>query len=93
VPPSTLLGCFERFLQSHSRRSQQIGRRIFDPILREQVMETLLRSQLQCAIGAAGYVLFEFMAGIVGQLAINMQHNILSNPFTLHNFTFSGLGS
>jgi hypothetical protein len=34
-------------------------------------------------------VLLEFMTGIVCQLAVNVKHDILSNPFTLHSSPLS----
>jgi len=48
-------------------------------------VEVLLRLQFGRAIGAARYVLLEFMAGVIGQFAINLKPNIFSNPFTLHS--------
>ena len=49
-------------------------------------MKILLCLQFGRAIGAAGYMLLQFIAGIVGQLAVNVKHDILFDPFTLHKF-------
>ena len=45
---------------------------------------SLLCFQFGRAVGAALHVLLQFMAGVVGQLAINMQRDIFSYPFALH---------
>ena len=84
---AALLGRLQRFLQAHARRRHQIRRRLCRAILREQRVKLLLGLQFGCAVGAAGHVLLQFMAGIIGQLAINLEHDIFSNPFTLHKFT------
>ncbi len=81
---AALLRRLQPFLQPHARRRQQIRRRILGAILREQRVKILLSLQFDRAVGAAGYVLLQFVAGVIGQLAINVKHHILSNPFTLH---------
>jgi len=53
-------------------------------ILSEQRVKLLLRFQFGCAVAAAGHVLLQFVAGVVRQLAVNLEHDIFSNPFTLH---------
>ena len=55
-------------------------------------MKLLLSLQFGGAVGAAGDVLLQFMAGVIGQLAINLKHDIFSNPFTLHSCTFDCRG-
>ena len=45
------------------------------------------RLQLRRAGGAARQVLLQFVTGVVGQLVIDMQQNILLDPFALHSFT------
>jgi hypothetical protein len=59
-------------------------------------MKILLRLQFGCAIGAARHVLLEFVAGVIEQLAVNVKHDILLDPFTLHKLPpvhFSGRAS
>src|SRR5579864_9451320 len=47
-------------------------------------MKRLLRLELGCAVGAARHMLLQLVAGIVCQLAVNVEHDILSYPFALH---------
>ena len=54
-------------------------------ILRQQRVKLLLRLQFSRAVRAAGHMLLQFMAGIIRQFAINLKHDIFSNPFTFHN--------
>src|SRR6476660_1787190 len=51
-------------------------------------MKILLCLQFGRAIRAAGYVLLQFIACVVRQLAVNVKHDILFDPFTLHSSTF-----
>ena len=51
-------------------------------------MEVLLGLQFERAVRATSDVLLKFMPRIIGQFAINVKHDIFSNPFTLHSFTF-----
>ena len=87
APDAALFGGLQRFLQAHARGRHQVRRRIFGPILRQQRMKILLGLQFRCAVGAARHVLLQFMTGVIRQLAINLKHDILSNPFTFHNCT------
>jgi hypothetical protein len=48
-------------------------------------VELLLRLQFGSAVGAARHMLFQLMTRIIGQLAINMQRDIFSNPFAFHS--------
>ncbi len=85
-----LLSRLQPLLQAHARGRDQIGRGIRRAILRQQRVKLLLRLQFGCAIGAAGHMLLQFMAGVIGQFAINLKHDIFSNPFTFHRCTFIG---
>src|SRR5271169_3426912 len=48
-------------------------------------MELLLRFQFGSAVAAASHMLLQFMTGVIGQLAINMQRDVLSYPFAFHS--------
>ncbi len=88
APDAALLGRLQRFLQSHARSRNQVGRGIARAILRQQRVKLLLRLQFGCAVSAAGHVLLQFVTGVIRQLAINLKHDILSHPFTFHRSTF-----
>src|SRR5260370_18702714 len=90
MPEAVLLSGFQSFLQTNAGSRQEVGGRGRCGFLRKQRVKIVLRLQFRCAVGTAGYMLFEFMTGVICQLPIHMQRDIFSNPFALHNRTPSG---
>ena len=83
-PKSALLRGFQSFLQAHARGRQQVRRWLLNRELRKRIVKCLGRAQLFRTFGAARQMLLEFVAGIVGQLVIEIQRNVLFDPFALH---------
>src|SRR5262249_12950109 len=87
LPESALLRGLERFLQPHSRSSQQIRARLEYLALGDGCVEGACGLQFGGAFRAAPQVLLQFVTSIVCELVINVEDDIFLYPITLHNCT------
>src|ERR1700679_1288336 len=83
MPQDTLPRRFERFLQTHARQRQQI-RTWFLHILGKRRVELARGLQLGRTLGTSPEMLLDLVTGVVFELVVNVEQNILSYPITFH---------
>ena len=70
IPGAVRLHLLQRFLQLHARRRQEAGRNFLNRKRAHRSLELLLGSEFGGAVGAAGNVLLQFVACVVGQFVV-----------------------
>src|SRR5208283_1501084 len=83
LPKPALARRFERLLQPHARRRQQIRSRLRHG-LRKRGVEFARRFQFRSAFRTPPQVLLDFVAGVVLQFVVHIEQNVLPHPITFH---------